>query len=278
MRKLWCALAIVVGSWSGLRSTAPPPEVSLPHGIYLYREQLTSDAQYAQALGVPGVDGMALVLDWSTIEPSRDSFVTDTIDSQLKLAREHKLPVELVLRAGRSVPDWVAPSAHLKLAYSNHAGLGACLAVSMPPPWNPNFQNAFSDVVKRTAEYVRKQGVTISVVKLTGVNATSEELRLPAETPDATRGCDGGPIDDVAVWHTVAHYTPSKLQRAFEQLATSFDRLFPATPVTIALIPGGAFPPIDDAETIVKGPQVKALNTRTLDALVGSAAGTLGAR
>jgi hypothetical protein len=84
--------------------------VVLPRGIYLYREQLANDAQFDQALGVPGIDGMAVVLDWSTIQPLRDSFRTETIDSQLKLARQHNLPVELVARAGRSVPVRESPA------------------------------------------------------------------------------------------------------------------------------------------------------------------------
>ena len=57
----------------------------------------------------------------------------------------------------------------------------------MPPPWNANYQRAFAAIVRRTADYVRAQGVTIAVAKLTGINATSEELRVPAETPDATQ-------------------------------------------------------------------------------------------
>ena len=140
-------------------------QIILPRGIYLYREQLANDAQFDQALGVPGIDGMAVVLDWSTIQPSPDGFRTETIDSQLKLARQHNLPVELVVRAGRSVPAWVAPDAQLKLGYAPHAGLGACSAVNMPPPWDATYQNAFADIMKRTAEYVRGQGVAMSVVK-----------------------------------------------------------------------------------------------------------------
>jgi hypothetical protein len=124
-------LARQVSAASGPRVAS---QLVLPRGIYLYREQLTNDAQFDQALSVPGIDGMAVVLDWSTIQPSPDSFNTETIDSQLKLARRHNLPIELVVRAGRSVPAWVAPNAQLKLAYAPHQGLGNCSPVNMPPP------------------------------------------------------------------------------------------------------------------------------------------------
>ena len=252
-------------------------QIALPRGIYLYREQLLNDAQFDQALAVPGVDGMAVVLDWSAIQPSPDAFKTETLDSQLKLARQHNLPVELVVRAGRSVPDWVAPNAQLKLGYAPHAGLGTCSAVSMPPPWDPAYQSAFAAVMKRTADYVRGQGITISVVKLTGINATTEELRLSAEREDATENCPGGPVDDVAVWRS-ARYTPAKLTQAFDQLASSFAQIFPATPVTVALIPRRAFPPINDAQQVVRGQQIRALNDRVLQSLVSSAAPSLPGR
>jgi len=278
MSARWAAAAIVATLASAPALPAgQPPHDALPRGIYVYREQLTNDAQFDQALGVPGVDGMALVLDWSALQPTRDAFDTATIDSQLAMARRHGLPVELVIRAGRSVPPWVAPNAQLKLAYSNHAGLGACLAVDMPPPWNPNFQSHFEEIVRRTADYVEKHGVTISVVKLTGINATSEELRLPAEAPEATRGCSGGPIDDVAVWQK-AGYAPSKLERAFDDLAKSFDEIFPRVPVTLTLIPARPFPPIDEKQQIVRGKEIKTLNDAILQAMVASGSKRLSGR
>ncbi len=257
---------------------ATRPPVALPRGVYLYREQLSNDVQFEQALGVPGIDGMAVVLDWSTIQPSPDSFKTGTIDSQLLLARQHHLPVELVIRAGRSVPNWVAPAAQLQLAYSPHQGQGACSPVHIPPPWDPTYQSAFKAIVKRTADHIRAQGIAISVVKLTGINATTEELRLPAETQAATRSCPGGPVDDVGVWDSVAHYTPTRLVQAFDRLAASFAEIFPATPITVALIPRRGFPPINDSLRIVRGRQIQTLNDALLQSLVSGAARFLSGR
>jgi hypothetical protein len=286
MTRRWAAAtavaAVVAGSPALLAGQRAPD--ALPRGIFVYREQLVDDGQFDRALGVAGVDGMALVLDWSALQPSRDAFETAAIDSQLAMAKRHHVPIELVIRAGRGVPSWVAPDARLALAYSNHAGLGACLAVDMPPPWNPNFQSAFKAIVRRTADYVTTHGADVAAVKLTGINATSEELRLPSEPPEATKGCAGGPIDgaggsidDVAVWQK-AGYTPSKLERAFDGLVTSFDEIFPGTPVAVALIPARPFPPIDDRRQIVRGKDVKTLNDRTLQAMTASAAKTLGGR
>ena len=151
---------------------------TLPRGIILYREQLANDAQYKKALSVSGIDGIALVLDWSKIEPSQGAFDTATIDSQLNEAKQFQLPVELAIRAGRSVPSWVSPGAQLRLAYGTHGGTTAnCSPVVMPPPWDSAYQGAFAVILKKTADYVRSKGVTILAAKLTGINATTEEVQ-----------------------------------------------------------------------------------------------------
>ena len=262
----------------GGAAPSAPAKGDLPRGIYVYREQLTDDAQFEQALAVRGVDGMALVLDWATIEPSRGAFATATIDSQIAAALRHSLPVELVIRAGASTPSWVAPAAQLKLAYAQHAGAtGRCELVDMPPPWNANYQHAFAAILKRTADYIRSKGVAISVVKLTGINATSEEVRLPAEPAQTTANCQGGGVNDDAAWQR-AKYTPAMLAQATREIARIFDTAVPSTPVTAAIIPDGGFPAVDAAGQVVSGKQKQTLNESTVKEVVAAAAGALGRR
>jgi hypothetical protein len=249
-----------------------------PRGIILYREQLANDAQFNEALAVPGIDGMAVVLDWSTLEPTRGAFDTATIDTQLSEAQQYHLPVELVIRAGKSVPSWVSPGTQLKLAYATHGGAtGNCAPVNMPPPWDSGYQDAFASILKRTTDHVRSKGVTILAIKLTGINATTEEFRLPAEMPDATKDCPGGGINDIAIWQN-ASYKPAKLVQATRQLATSFATAVPGVPITLAMIPQGAFPPIDDSGHILRGKKRAALNASVLQSLVAGAAQALPGR
>ncbi len=43
-----------------------------PRGIYIYTEHLAQDAALVtQALGVPGVDGLTLLLGWASLEPNQ---------------------------------------------------------------------------------------------------------------------------------------------------------------------------------------------------------------
>jgi hypothetical protein len=136
-------------------------------------------------------------------------------------------------------------------------------------------------VVKRTVDYVSAAGVTIAVVKLTGVNATSEELRLPAEDPSVTKLCQGGAVNDIQLWKG-AGYTPAKVEQALKDIASDFDTALSgalaSTPVTLAIIPDGGFPPIDRSGQEVTGTAKQGLNTRTVAALVGDAADALSGR
>ena len=257
-------------------SAVTSPEASAAdqgaRGIYLYRENPSMpSADFDRALGVAGVDGMAIVLDWSAIEPKPDTFVFDTLDAQLAQAQAHRLAIELVIRAGRFVPTWLAGPSALHLAYAPHRGQGRCQEVTVPPPWEDAYQTAFAVMLGRTADYLRARNATPAVVKLTGLNSTTEELRLPAEGPDETSGCPGGGTDDVAVWQR-AGYTPGKVEQAFDQLTAAFARTFTDVPVVLPAIPQAAFPPIDERGRVVRGQGRMDLGDSVLSALVAIAA------
>jgi hypothetical protein len=273
-----CAAAIALaGSVRAIGRTAvtgpqTPAASQGARGIYLYRENPSvPSADFERALSVAGVDGMAIVLDWSTIEPKPDTFVFDTLDAQLAQAQAHQLAIELVIRAGRFVPAWVSGPSALRLAYAPHRGEGRCQEVTVPPPWENGYQTAFAAMLGRTAEYLRTRNAPPAVVKLTGLNSTTEELRLPAEGPDETSGCPGGGTDDVAVWQR-AGYTPAKVEQAFDQLAAAFARTFTDVPVVLAVIPQAAFPPIDARGRLVRGRGRVDLGDSVLSALVAVAA------
>jgi hypothetical protein len=269
---LWLMRVVGPGLHGFQIARASAAAVPMPRGIYLYRENPGAPStDFDRALGVPGVDGMAIVLDWATIEPSPDTFVFDTLDAQLAQAQAHHLAIELAIRAGRSVPAWAAGASPLPLAYAPHRGEGRCQEVSVPPPWENSYQSAFAAMLGRTADYLRSKHASPTVVKLTGLNATTEELRLPAEGPDETSACPGGGRDDVAIWQR-AGYTPARIEQAFDQLAASFGHAFADVPVVVALIPQGAFPPIDERGRLVRGRAKETLGESVLAAMVSSGA------
>ena len=104
-----------------------------------------------------------------------------------------------------------------------------------------------------------------------------KKFRLPAETADATKDCPGGGVDDIVQWQK-ASYTPARLEQAAYQLAKTFATVMPEIPVTLAMIPQGAFPPINDAGKIVRGKNRVALNQSVLRSVVSGAAQALPGR
>lgn len=243
-----------------------------PRGIYLFRENIAANpADFERAAGTAGVDGMAVIVDWSAIEPKSGAFTFDGLDSQLALAQAHNLAIELVIRAGRSVPPWVGGTSNLHLAYAPHRGEGRCQDVTIPPPWDGVYQRAFAAMLDAVAAHLRGKELKPAVVKMTGLNATTEELRLPAETPEETAGCAGGAIDDVAVWQR-AGYTAARVEQAFDRLAAAFARTFADEPMVLAVIPQAAFPPIDESGRLIRGRPRQDLGDRVLAAMVKSAA------
>jgi hypothetical protein len=266
---------------------APAQKRPDPRGIYLFPTPASvQSGAFERAMEVKGVDGVAVVLDWSEIAsgPRPEDYDFRALDKQIALARARKLSIELVIKAGKGIPEWIfAPppkglgAVRLDFVYSHHNGVGPCLSVAMPPPWGREYQQAFADMLDRVAGHLRATGAMsdVAAIKLTGLNTTSEELRLPAQTPaDTGRSCT---TDSVRIWQK-AGYRPALVTQAFAGLAASFARSFPDLAVVLPVILGGGFPPIDDKGQIIPRPQRRASNDALLDALVRVASEALPGR
>jgi len=246
-----------------LALTAPGLAAQTGRGIYVYPTPASErSGEYERALAAPGIDGVVVLLDWSDLTSNRkDVYDFRALDDGMLLAAKNHLAVELAIRAGRGIPDWMfapPPSGlglpRLDLVYSHHSGLGKCWPVPMPPPWSDEYLRAFDDMLNRVSQHLRQTGALsqVAVVKLTGMNGITEELRLPAQTTERTNGACLG--DDVRIWLN-AGYRPTRVQKAFRALVVSFKRAFPDVRFTLPVILGGEFPPIDErGQVLEKGP------------------------
>lgn len=91
----------------------------------------------------------------------------------------------------------------------------------------------------------------IRLLRITGINRTTDELRLPAETPKSTGlSCVS---DAVAIWQQ-AGFRPSLLLSAWDRITASFQRSFPDKAFSVAIIPQNAFPPIAEDGSVIKPP------------------------
>jgi hypothetical protein len=282
LRRWVAAVVLMILGRSGPAGAAPPtwPDV---RGLYVYTlgDAITKapgtnpgDAvEITQALGVAGVDGLALVEDWSAIEPAHGVFQWDGVpagsslfDQWIAQAAGHGQKINLIIRAGRATPCWLfnASDGLCAASYggsyagarawafqaSAHQGQGSCDAIHIPTPWDLVFLYEWDRMLAAVAAHLRAIGAydAVQLVRLTGLNRTTDEFRLPEEILSTT-GCQ---TNSISTWLN-AGYRPGLMLVAWDVLTYSFGRNFPGKLFSVPIIPidSGAgqypFPEIDGA-------------------------------
>jgi len=235
-------------------------------GIYVYvdldgKTNSPGAGPEMEALNQLGVDGMLLVGLWSSIETNLNQYDWSQLDAWMSYAASVRKKVTLVIRAGDGIPDWLfqAPpdgAGATKLVFSvspKNGELGNCQPDTITIPWEQAFQTNWSLMLSNVASHLKESGTygQLTMLRLTGINRSTDELRLPAETP-FTNGLTGTGLDCVsnapAIWQMYG-YTPSKLLSAWSNVVASFNASFPDKTFCVAIIPVPPqvpFPPIDD--------------------------------
>jgi hypothetical protein len=187
------------------------------------------------------------------------------LDEWIALVVTSNKKIALTVPAGSSIPSWLfqpapgGPGAKpLDFTISPHSGAtGVCDAETIAAPWDPAFLSQWDVMLAALANHLKTtfvNGVSeydaVTILRLTGINRTTEELRLPAETPAST----GLPCvsDAIKTWQD-AHYRPSRLLRGWDAITDSFLTSFPDKSFSVAIIPQGAFPPIAEDGSIITG-------------------------
>jgi hypothetical protein len=239
-------------------------------GLYIYRGDVGQNpASYndevMDSLKVPGPNGLVLVIGWNEIEPSQHDFHWELLDRWMQAAAENGKQVDLVVKAGNATPGWLfvpknaggAGAAKHTFTVSPHQGkTNKFIAESIAAPWDPAFLEAWDTMLSGVSDHLKAKGTygSVALLRLTGINRTTDEFRLPAETPaDAGQGVSNA----VEIWKE-AGYRPSLLLQGWDALISSFQRHFPDKAYSIAIIPYAsthqyAFPPIDDNGNIIHG-------------------------
>jgi hypothetical protein len=230
------AIAMPVGA-------ASPPI----RGIYALTTPNPTLSQIPKAvLTNPYVDGLALRVGWSALEPSIRNFQWSQIDSVVSLAASYGKTVSISVQAGIQSPTWLYSNGarSFKFMWDLPYGPAQCTQVLIPVPWDPVFQARWAEFV---AAFGARYGSNphITFVKLTGLNSQTEETMLPnavAGTPINGGRCRA--MNDVQDWLNLG-YTRTKVENAWFAMANEFDRAFPNRQFAAMMVPGG-FPPIDD--------------------------------
>lgn len=249
-----------------------------PRGIYVYSyPRFVENGDYARAMAIAGVDGAAVVMKWAEIEPKKEVFDFTEFDRRVALVRSHGLAIELVILAGGGAPDWLyapppvgAGLRGLKFVFSHHNGEGKTVPVTMPVPWDAAYVRAFGAMLSGVADHLRETGALpdVAVVKLTGINTDTDEIRLPNETPESTG--NRSVTDAVSTWRS-AGYRPALVEEAMRGVAAAWARTFPQAWKVLPIIPQNSFPPLGDRGQVLDGQQAPLVLHRLLDELVSAA-------
>lgn len=235
-------------------------------GIYVYSSDVYQISKsysntLAESLLVPGVDGLVLVASWSSIQPARTQFNWTNLDQWMTQAVVLNKKVDLAITAGQDIPAWLfqpltnggGGAMPLNFTVSPHQGATSnCISETIAAPWDTNFLSAWATMLANLSAHLKTAGTysNITLLRLTGINRTTDELRLPAETPGATGlSCVSNAI---AIWQT-AGYTPSNLLCGWSNILNSFQAGFPDKPFSVAIIANvtNSFPSIDDNGQVI---------------------------
>ena len=257
--KIRFALLLLVCSAARAQSTADL------RGIYVYTNnvaELSSGVAKAlhSSLSVPGMDGVALSIGWDAIEPAKGQYDWTTLDAWMDESIAAGKKIDLVITAGSNEPAWLFQAAPagggakpLAFTISPHSGAtGKCQSETIAAPWDDAFLARWDTLLAAVAAHLKGNGryAAVTLMRITGINRTTEEMRLPAETPQSTGlACV---TDAVATWQQ-AGYRPSLLLHAFDAITASFKKSFPDKAFAVSIIPTNPFPPIAEDGSIIKG-------------------------
>jgi hypothetical protein len=289
-------------------------------GLYVYTWDVAVDTDPTKphsALGIqtllnslnsPGIDGISLVLNWSSIQTSPTTFEwtnsppvfqngeyegTTSMDKWIQQAIMAHKHILLSVRSGQDMPCWLfsptttstacsgyngayagavalvppgRPAGSPSFYVSAHQGRGICTPEWIAAPWDPVFLQQWQTMLSALSAYLKTvsfHGVreydAITIMRLTGMNRTTDEFRLPAEV--LTQCANGvGNSDSVMTW-LAAGYRPSLVFKAWDEITDDFQTSFGDKYFNVPLIAtnsGGKsniaggngqfpFPPIDEA-------------------------------
>ncbi len=234
-------------------------------GVYIYTNDVSTlskagAAALTQSFSVPGVDGVAVVIGWDAIEPSMGQYNFTLLDQWLGQVIALGKKIDLVVPSGSSMPLWLfqapptgAGATQLSFTVSPHAGeTGVCDTDNIAAPWDPAYLSQWDAMLAALSAHLKSAGTytAITLVRLTGINRTTEELRLPAETPTSTGlACVSNAI---ATWQQ-AGYRPSLLLKGWNGILASFLKSFPDKSFAVSIIPNNAFPGIAEDGSAITG-------------------------
>ena len=236
---------------------------------------MSLNAADTMALASPNISGALVRVPWNALETAPGTFDWTNFDARMNAVVSQGKVVELGILAGGFTPAWLFSATDLggtaavpyDFTFSPHQGAsGTCAPpIALARPWDPVFLARWSMLLNAVAAHlatVPAMAAAVRVVKLTGINRDTEELRLPAETSMDVSCASDAP----AQWVT-AGYRPSLVHSAWVQIVSDFATAFPRAVFDVTIITSpNAFPPIDSTGTVVSAAAAPDVTTDLVNA------------
>ncbi|HEY4773549.1 MAG TPA: beta-galactosidase, partial [Xanthobacteraceae bacterium] len=199
---------------------------------------------------VDGVDGIYVRLVWRTIAPAPGRFDWSTLDRELDRVERTGKKLSIGVRAGAWTPGWLYEQGVRGSRFvvgAHGGGLGRCDEHTLPWPWDDRYQQAYIDMMRALAAHLKARPRSyelLRIVKITGINQRSEEMRMPANAVAGIKRAGGCAISDAVSEWRAAGYRPSKVVEAWRRMAEGVAASFPDKLLAIEVLDRNDFPAI----------------------------------
>lgn len=195
------------------------------------------------------VDGIFLRLKWSPFNPAKGKYDFSFLNGELDKIVAAGKKFSIGITAGSETPEWVYTQGCKKLRFVEIPLQGKAekaVEADIPVVWDPVFLQSWNEFVDALATNLKsnpKYYNALTIVKMTGINFHTAEIRLPAQR-EITNG-KAKSTDAVKLWQSVG-YKPSRVLTAWNSIVDNYNKNFPDKYLSYAMIPERGFPLIDE--------------------------------
>ncbi len=202
-----------------------------------------------EVLHNPYVDGIALRSKWNQVEPREGIYNWADLDKEVFDAVANGKKVSLQVTPGIWTPDWVYTAGAKAFWFKwdkKYWGQPVGTDIRIPIPWDNVYLDKWLQFIRALGEHYASNP-NIVLIKMTGVNCSTEETYLPSSINEALTDIKGNFVcmsnNDVANWQK-AGYTRLKVEKAWRAITDTFAQAFTNQSLAIQIVE--SFPPIDD--------------------------------
>lgn len=231
------------------------------------------------AIRKPGVDGLLVHLRWDKISDGFMHYKWTALDNAVAIATAQNKRFEIGILTDGALPSWVTDPSQGNAAHAsfeNNATVGkGCQTLVIAAPYDENYLDAFRDLLAKLAAHLRSTGAyaSLSMIKLSGMTTTTDEMRLPAVDTCVKPAQD----QTLAIWQSLG-YTPGKVRSAWDSMLHAYLNNFPDKSFNIGFIGINAFPGIRSNGTIAPKDERGGLSDKLAANLIADAGRMMPAR